>query len=184
MKKALLLLILVIFQTGQAGGAHLKEFGFLSGWGEGCLKEEVDDYEILRLSLRLGFDISSKFLKEGSQGMIEFIVEPFMNPVFSPDSNVEVGCGLFLKYAHPISSCISPYIEAGTGPLYTTQDLKSQATRWNFLSQCGVGVHYFFRDDASLNIGYRIGHFSNAGLEHPNSGVDVHSFLVGFSFYY
>ncbi len=174
----------IVSQVARAEEAHLKEFGFMSGWGKGSLNKEVDDYEILHLGLRFGFDASGKFLKVKSPDMFEFMVEPFINPVLNPDSNVEVGCGLLLKYAHSINSCFSPYIEAGTGAVYTTQDVEQQATRWNFLAQCGFGLHYFFREAASLNVGYRFRHFSNAGIKHPNGGVDVHSLLIGFSFFY
>ncbi len=164
-------------------GKH-KEFGFVSGWGQDSSIEGADDYEILPLALRFGFDASGEFLKVESPHRLEFLVEPFINPVLGPDSNVEVGCGLLLKYAHSINSYFSPYIEAGTGAVYSTQDVVGQSTRWNFLTQCGFGLHYFFREATSLNIGYRFRHSSNAGIEEPNSGIDVHSFIMGFSYFY
>ena len=177
-------IVAIISQVVQAKETRLREFSFLSGWGKAPLKQRADDYEIVHLGLGFGFDASNKFLKVKSHDMLEFVVEPFINPVCSPDSNVEVGCGLLLKYAHSISNGFSPYIEAGTGGVYTTQDVEQQSTRWNFITQCGFGLHYFFREDRSLNIGYRFRHLSNAGIKDPNLGIDTHSFLVGFSFFY
>lgn len=182
--KFLLLVSLFACQVVQAREPGLKEFGFVSGWGQDSSIEGADDYEILHLALRFGFDASGEFLKVQSPHRLEFVVEPFINPVLSPDSNVEVGCGLLLKYAHSINSYFSPYIEAGTGAVYSTQDVVGQSTRWNFLTQFGFGLHYFFREATSLNIGYRFRHASNAGIEEPNSGIDVHSFIMGFSYFY
>ncbi len=180
----LLLFIAILSQLVGAREPGLKEFGFVSGWGQDSSREGFEDYEILHLGLRFGFDASGKLLKVESPHRLEFMVEPFINPVLGPDSNVEMGCGLLLKYVHSVNSHFSPYIEGGTGLVYSTQDLETQSTRWNFLTQAGFGLHYFFREDRSLNIGYRFRHSSNAGIKEPNSGIDVHSLIIGFSFFY
>jgi len=168
----------------QAGDIRLKEIGFFSGWGKGSLNKEDEDYEILPLTLRFGFDITRAFRKTATSDFVGFLVEPFINPVLSPDSNVEVGCSLLLKYARSLGDRFSPYIEGGTGVIYTSQDLEQQSTNWNFLLQGGCGLYYFVRENTSLNVGYRFRHFSNAGVERPNGGIDAHCVLIGFSFFY
>lgn len=198
MKRKLLLLALsfsLTMVTGPARGEepgreegpeakiHLKEYGFLSGWREGSL-DEGDDYQIIPFILRFGYDLTPLVQRINPPGLLELEVEPFLNPVLGPETNVEGGCNLLLKYAYPLNSRLLPYIEGGTGLLYTSQTFKEQSTHLNSIVQGGIGFHYFLRQSFSLDVGYRFRHFSNAGIRKPNEGIDTHSILIGFSYFY
>jgi len=164
------------------GIRYLKEYGFLSGWQEGSL-EEADDYQTIPFILRFGFDLTPLVRRINSPSLMELEVEPFLSPVLGPETNVEGGCNLLLKYAYPLTSRFLPYVESGLGLLYTTQHFEEQSTQLNSILQGGLGFHYFLRKNLSLNVGYRFRHFSNAGIRKPNTGIDTYTILIGFSIF-
>jgi len=158
----------------------LEEWGFFVGKGKAHLKEK-SDYKIIPIGLRIGFKLESLLPKSlGSKVLLEFVTEPFVSLVSSPDVNFEIGTGLLLKCGYKFKKII-PFIETGTGFQYTTQHTREEATQWCFQVQGGAGFYYFFDDNRAVNFGYRYRHFSNASVKQPNKGVDVHSFYIGFS---
>ena len=195
MKRLILSIALILIAAGyqnigarqmaeKSGRIHLKEIGFLSGWGEGYMEEGKDNYEIVPLTLRFGFDLLDILPGEKKKGSFDLLAEPFVNPVVGPDSSIEAGCNLLVKYARSLSDSIYPYVEAGTGMIYVKEEMERQTKGWNFLLQCGLGLNYLIRDDISLTAGYRYRHFSNGGRKHPNGGIDVNCFIAGISYLY
>ena len=164
-------------------GIHLKELGFLSGWREGPL-DKADNYRIIPFILRFGFNLTPLVKRIHPPGLLELEVEPFLSEVLGPESNVEGGFNLLVKYAYPLTSRFFPYIEVGTGLLYTSQHFEEQATHLNSIVQGGVGFQYFFRKSTALDVGYRFRHFSNAGIKEPNEGINTQAILIGISFFY
>ncbi len=161
--------------------ATLKEFSFYTGRGIADIREK-GDYEVVILGLRFGFDMNPLF-RNRIKGLFTFNIEPFLSPVINPDNNLEFGCHFMLRYGYRWEKFM-PYVEAGTGFMYTTQHVREQGTQWNFSSQGGVGFYYFFKDDLALNIGYRYRHFSNLSVEEPNGGVDLNNVIVGISWFF
>lgn len=164
----------------------LLERGVFTGYASGDLIDK-DDYELILAIFRFGFNLKP-FLKNKfnfkAKGLVEFEIEPFINTVISPDSNVEVGFNLLLKYAYPITKKLSPYIEGGVGALYMSQHTLEQSTQYNFLSQVGAGLIYFLKPGLGLNLGYRYRHLSNSSIKRPNKGINVGMIVAGLSLYY
>ncbi|MCM8824054.1 MAG: acyloxyacyl hydrolase [Candidatus Omnitrophica bacterium] len=164
---------------------HLKEFGIIFGFARGDLINK-EDYEIIPTILRLGFDfkpILEKF-NFSPQGLSEFLFEPFINPIISPDSNVEVGCSFLGKYAHPIHRKVYLFFEGGVGLIYITQHTNEQSTQFNFIPQIGGGINYLFQNNLAFNVGYRYRHLSNASIRHPNKGINIDMLLIGLSLFF
>ncbi len=172
-------------QRGKKGvkGIRLKERGFLSGWREGPL-DKADNYRTIPFILRFGFDLTPLVPGIHPPGLLELEVEPFLSAVLGPETNMEGGFNLLLKYAYPLTSRFFPYIEGGSGLLYTSQHFEEQSTYLNSIVQGGVGFQYFFRKSTSLDVGYRFRHFSNAGTREPNEGINTQAILLGISFFY
>ena len=164
----------------------LKEVGILSGYAVGSLKYDQPDYEIVPTILRLGFDLNPFINKFGwnTKGILEFELEPFINTIISPNSNVEVGSNFLVKYALPLTQKIYPYFEGGLGMLYMSQHTLEQGSQYNFLPQAGGGIMYFLKDNLAISAGYRYRHLSNNSLAEPNGGIDVNMALVGLSIVY
>ena len=168
----------------------LTELGFLTGYGHGQLKEQ-GNYNIVPLFVRLGYDIKpwvKDKLQLNPRGRLTFEVEPFINPVTSPATNVEIGVGTLMKYnfRNPnrsklgLMSKVDPYIEGGIGVIYSSQPFK-YSTNFNFNDQVGIGLDYELNDDKNLVIGYRYRHVSNASLKQPNGGIDTHMIISGIT---
>ena len=74
----------------------------------------------------------------------------------------------------------TPFIEMGGGP-HILSDINIEneykSTQFQFGSIFGLGVK---RD--ALEISYRYLHISNAGIEMPNPGTDIHNIHIGYHF--
>jgi hypothetical protein len=165
----------------------IGEWGLLSGFGNSGDLAEKDNYKVVPLILRIGFDVKSLLqnkLHFSPPGITEFELEPFLNPVIGPDRNIEAGCGFLLKYAYPLSRRFYPYIEAGAGIIYITQHTREQATQYNFIPQAGGGLIYFLEENLALTLGYRYRHLSNASIKQPNRGIELRLYLLGLSLFY
>lgn len=169
----------------QGVGQWLQEFGVYTGFIEGDLKGS-DDFSAVPLGLRIGFDLKPFTKKFGFEpkGYLQLVYEPFINTITAPSSNVEMGLGILLKYAYPLTSKFYPFVEFGTGPYYMTLQTREQSTQFNFIDQAGVGFYYFLRTDLAVNAEFRYRHISNAGIDHPNAGIEAKDYLVGLSWYF
>jgi len=159
-----------------------KDFGVFSGYHWGTLKEK-EDYRIVVTMLHLGFDLRP-LVKNKSNILFEFILEPFINTVISPTYNAEIGNNFLFKFGFPLTARLYPYIEGGCGMVYLTQHTREQSTQFNFTDQGGVGITYFLKKNLTCNLGYRFRHISNASVKRPNSGINSNSVILGISFLY
>ena len=167
---------------GEALSEGFKEIGFFSGYTKGNLKEK-EAYEVIPLMLRFGYDLRPK-LKIETDNIIEFMLEPFVNFVAQPQTNIESGCNFLLKYGYRLNDKLYPYVEAGVGMIHLTQQMIEQSTQFNFTQHVGGGISYFLRDNIALSAGYRYRHLSNASIKKPNNGIDNSGFICGVSVFY
>jgi len=159
-----------------------KEFGIFSGYHWGKLREQPH-YQVIPAMLHLGFDMRPLF-KNKSIFLLEFMLEPFINTVISPNNNVEIGNNFLFKFGFPLSERLYPYIAGGCGLVYLTQHTHEQSTQFNFTDQLGAGITYFLRKNLNISMGYRYRHISNASIESPNKGINSKSVICGVSFLY
>jgi hypothetical protein len=157
-----------------------------SGFLKANLEEKRDNYIGIPVCLALNFDIKKPSTSSGilSKGRVNFVVEPFITTIFSPDTNIEVGTNLLLKYTYPLSKRVKTYIKGGAGVLYMSQHTREQSTQYNFLPQAGLGFHFFLNEKTAISCEYRYRHLSNASVKHPNSGIDADIALGGVSFFF
>ena len=168
---------------------YTKEIGIISGYAHGNLQEK-GSYKIVPVILRLGYSMDSwglgfcdlfRFIPKGYTGLIN---EFHLNGVFAPDSNLEAGWTLLIKYSYPVTEKFHPYLIGGGGIGYITQHTREQSMQWGFTPQFGTGFSYFFKKNIALNLEYRRRHFSNANIKRPNGGINVNMFLAGVSWFY
>jgi len=168
-------------------GFHLHEFSVNVGYGFGELKpENAADYEVFPLFMQFGFDINSKMGLSDHRGTLQFVMEPFANPISDPEGGAEIGMALMMKYAYPFLEHVSFYTEVGSGPMYLGVDTYEQGNAgFSFLDQVGGGFQYFIDNNKALNVGYRFRHISHASLrDSPNSGINTHAIIAGISLFY
>ena len=189
MKKFIISIILVIsFIILESAWAEeqlmpFQGVEFLTGVGQGELKLKRD-YRLISFLVDFDFDIKplTKKIWFNPPTLVQFQIEPFLSLVTQPKVNTEVGTSFLLKFGLlPETWKFQPYIKGGVGMIYMSQGTLDQSTRFNFLTHFGVGFHYFFMKDRAFNLEYRFRHASNAGIKHPNSGIDVHFCLLGIT---
>ncbi|MEW6170576.1 MAG: acyloxyacyl hydrolase [Candidatus Omnitrophota bacterium] len=158
---------------------------FLTGVGVASLRERG----VYRISpMFIDFDYNLKpHLKiihaNKYPGLIQFVLEPFLAYAFSPRDNVEVGNNFLIKIGFlPETWKFQLYFKGGVGFLYMSQHTVEQSTQFNFNEYGGVGMHYFFMEHIAFTVEYRFRHVSNAGIDHPNTGINTHLGLCGISY--
>jgi len=185
MKKNILLFLVFLFcflPLARALDAIEVTTGFLNG----NLSHTNKKYQGVPLLVAFDFDGKPLLGKIGLKfpGRFDFVLEPFINTINSPSSNVEAGSNFLIKYVFPLNAKIQPYVKGGLGMLYMSQHTLEQSTQYNFLPQGGAGIHYFIKDNVALNLEYRYRHLSNASIKHPNSGIDSNMYLGGVTFFF
>jgi hypothetical protein len=161
----------------------LKGIGYLAGFGKADLAENKG-YELIPFMVDLDFDIKPLTERIGfaPPSLVQFQIEPFLSLVASPDTNMEVGTSFLLKFGLvPEGWKFQPYVKCGTGVIWMSQHVSEQTTQFNFISSFGAGFHYFFTEDRALSLEYRFRHASNAGIKHPNGGIDNQFGLLGIT---
>ena len=117
-------------------------------------------------------------------GEWNLIWEGYAGMVERPETNFEIGSALGLRVSHKLAGDLRMFIEGASGPFYTTQKLKEQATQFNFASYVDVGLEYRLGERHALTVSQNLRHFSNADLDQPNDGVDTHGVEVGYIWYF
>ncbi len=163
----------------------LNSIGILNGYLFANL-DYKQDLKNIPLLVSFNFNGKSLFscLKDKLRGDIVFSLEPFINTIYQPDANVEIGTNFLFKYIFPSKGKIKPYVKGGLGIEYMTQHIREQSTQYNFLPQIGGGISFFLDKHTSLDFEYRFRHLSNASFKTPNGGVDANVFLWGFTHYF
>lgn len=186
MKKVLVLSVFVLCLAILPSTYALDGVEVLSGYLDGYLDNSKKDYTAVPLLVGLIFDMKPLTSKVGinPKGRLDFILEPFINTVTEPNSNVEVGSNFLFEYAFPLSQKFHPYVKGGIGALYMSQHTVEQSTQYNFLPQGGGGLRYFIKDNIAINFEYRYRHLSNASIKHPNSGIDANMYLGGITIFF
>ena len=80
---------------------------FLTGYLNADIRDKRD-YTAVPLFVAFDFDAKPLFSKIGLRvsGRLDFVVEPFINNVISPDNNIEAGSNFLIKYVFPLSSSL------------------------------------------------------------------------------
>lgn len=71
-----------------------------------------------------------------------------------------------------------PYWELGVSLLWNSDHFRRNASRWNVLSEIGVGYKF----DSDCHIALKFQHISNAQTRSPNEGVNALILCLGFEF--
>jgi opacity protein-like surface antigen len=166
-------------------GFRLDEIAIGSGYAWGHMKFTEADFNAVPIFLRFGFDMNSVFGMEDSKGKLQLALEPFCNPVTEPESGVETGLNVFIRYLHPIAPSVQLVSEIGSGPMYLSIDSLEQGNAgFNFLNQFGLGAQVAVSDNSAITLGYRFRHLSNAGTSEPNRGINSNAVVLSYSLLY
>ena len=116
------------------------------------------------------------------EGRLEGQVCKFWNYSSGMEMALTPALRLYLQGGSPCAPTL--YGEVGVGPSYNTLRINELGESFNFLSFAGLGLRLPLWNAMSLDLGYRIRHISNAGMDDANAGVSSHQFLLELGFQY
>lgn len=105
------------------------------------------------------------------------LMEPFAAYVNDPQSGLDVGMMLSLKYYFNKDTRNGFFVTLGTGAAYTTIRFEEQGAHLLFILQGGIGYrwnNYFIEN--------RLRHYSNGGTESPNRSINANIVNIGMHF--
>jgi lipid A 3-O-deacylase len=153
------------------------------GTGIALVIGEADsDYERAGLGLRFGPVWSADWgnWKASLRPELELSHFRYTGAGPGPDSLNQVG-GIGRLHLHYGEARLRPYAEAGLGVSLFSRDTlggKDFSTRFQFSQHLGLGVELAKWGFAGL----QYSHYSNADIEKPNDGIDLHQVVVGAYF--
>lgn len=162
----------------------LEAVEFLTGFGWGKLRHQKN-YNLTPFIVDFDFNLKplTQKINFNPRSLLQFQIEPFISYISSPKNNVETGTSFLLKAGFlPQTSKFQPFVLGGVGMVYMTQHTIEQSTQFNFIEQLGIGMHYFFKPNVAFTIEGRYRHLSNAGIDHPNTGINTQFVLTGISY--
>ncbi|HUX29659.1 MAG TPA: acyloxyacyl hydrolase [Thiobacillus sp.] len=161
--------------TAASAAAEGREIALLVGEGG-------SDYERAGLSLRFGPMWSADWgsWKASLRPELELSHFRFTGAGPGPDSLNQFG-GIGRLHLHYGEGRLRPYAEAGLGVSLFSRDTlgnKDFSTRFQFSQHLAVGVEFAQWGFAGL----QYSHYSNADIEEPNDGIDLHQIVLGARF--
>lgn len=140
------------------------------------------DYERIGLGVRLAPVWTAERGNWQAQLRPEFELSHFgySGPAPDPDSVWQGGAIAHVRAVRG-GTGLRPYGEAGLGAAVFSNDrlgTKRFSTHFQFSQHLGVGVEFRKRAFA----GYQYSHYSNADIDEPDDGVDLHQLVLGRRF--
>jgi len=164
---------------GFAKGAQALDFSAGLGLGVGSLTGKVNhDLFFLSASHTL---VVSRLLGDPHwyRGNWSFVSEIFGGRQYNDKTAFFFGSTPIIRYSVATGSGWVPFAEAGLGPTLTDIGEPDLSSRFQFNIQGGMGAQYFWNERHALTLRARWLHFSNAGIERPNIGVNTAVVLLG-----
>ena len=168
-----------IYSGLQGGWGKAFALGNVAGDGDGRKAEYVAILPQLGIGLTNVVGHNSWF-----KGNLDAVFQGEFLAAYEPNSGYSAGLSLLLRYNFLYSDQWVPYLEIGGGVGVLDFDLRDQADGLVFYPQAGLGLHYFFTDNMSADLGWRFHHMSNANTELPNNSINASLLLFGFSWYF
>lgn len=140
------------------------------------------DYERVGVGLRLAPVWSADWGSWKARLRPEFELSHFRydGPPPLPDSLQQGGVVAHLRVERGTEGW-RPYGEAGLGVSLFSNDrlgTKTFSTHFQFSQHLGLGVEFAGKGFA----GYQYSHYSNADIDKPNDGIDLHQAVIGVRF--
>ena len=147
------------------------------GWGD--TETRIEDIDLI---LQYGRFLSEEKGKSWYKVRHELLIEIPVYIVYHPESAIMTGINFLACWDFTTREEIVPYIFGGGGFMYTNLDAPALGTNFNGNYQGGFGIHYFIKDNLTIDLNYRYHHISNAGTADPNEPLNSTKMLFGLSF--
>jgi hypothetical protein len=187
LRKALLLAAFAFALSARAGDFVPRELTFFVSAGASPINEHGHSvFRTLQLEVTGRSKLADRWLKNVDAGValsyskVRQARSWFGYQYGDPDDRIRAEAAyFFLRRPWREGFSTQPFLELGTGPMWSNRRIPAATSRINFQSQLGFGLRLHADSEHPWLIGYRFAHISNGGLEGRNPGVNVHSFIVG-----
>jgi len=118
-------------------------------------------------------------------GNLELLGELIGGTAVQGKGNYLVGGTVWARYNFVVAGWrLVPYLQGGGGAQLTDFDQFLLGQHFNFNLDVGAGVHYFVRENLSINVGCHFQHLSNAKLAPNDIGVNAFGPELGVSYFF
>lgn len=166
-------------QTAPAKGDH--ELQLWTGAGH-SVSGGIGNISVWNVGVRYGWILTELHGPGFLRGQFEYAVDAVpVYTVFQP-KGAAYGVGLdplVLKWDFQERHRVVPYVELGSGPLFTSRGVPPGISKVNFASGGALGL-YFPAGKYRLSAEFRYTHISDAGLTNPNPGLNTMQVRLGF----
>lgn len=139
--------------------------------------QSKDKIDIYRIGLRKDFDSKWGKNKIGYFSGYYELSANYWN--WKNESNFGLALSPVFAYYVNVGD-FKPYIEAGIGLSYWSKThikTRNMSTHFHFEDRIGAGIRY-----KNLDFSFRYMHYSNAGIKHPNMGIDIFIGSISYKF--
>ena len=157
-------------------------FGFQVGYAvENAIPRNISHIHMLIAQPQLGFIVHDFKGSKFPLRRFEILGEGILGGAVHPGGRMLGATPIFRFDFRPWGRVV-PFLDVGSGPLNTTtnEHAPELTGHFQFMSQGGAGIQYFFRPQRALVLEYRYLHLSNAGVEPPNHGFNASMITIGF----
>ena len=169
-------------QAGPVEGGH--ELQVWTGGGRGINGTQSGD-GIWNAGFRYGLILTAPHGPGFLRGRLEYAVDAVPAFLVVQKTNIAYGLGVnpfAFKWALETHGSVVPYLEIGSGTLFTNTKVPEGTSRINFTSGGALGLH-FLRSKHNVSAEVRFMHISNAGLSTLNPGINTIQFRLGFGLF-
>lgn len=119
-------------------------------------------------------------------GSFQIFLEPAVAYITHPARTYLLGVSAILRHNFLLWDRVVPYVDGGAGLLNTNLRIQALGEVIEFMPQGGVGVLFRVGQRASVDVGWRYHHISNAGQTEPRRNLGINSlfFHGGFSYHF
>jgi len=176
--KKILVFVIAIFSSYLWAPFARAEFVYLGG-GNGAFNSNA---RVKSLQISSHSEIFNSHLSNhGFKAHLEWSVFDIKGTKSGANSTVVAGVSPVLRYGLANDWV---FLEFGIGPYFFSEKMISSkegvGTTFEFGSLVGVGAR--FGEKSQFEVGYRLMHFSNAGISSFNPGVDIQQIRFGYRF--
>ena len=100
----------------------------------------------------------------------------------TPEPKAIASLGFGLVWYFPRWREIEPFVELGSGVVYTDFEVPDRDDRFNLNPRSALGIEYSFSSSSKAIFAVRYDGFCSADFDHDNEGIGLLSFEVGTFF--
>ncbi len=157
-----------------------KQFGINVGYGYSFSSNR--DIRFANFFPYFGYVFTDPVGKGWYRGTVEGIIEGAFSYVFKEQKRYCTGVTFMGRYNFLSNNeNWRPYLQAGFGMVGTNLKMHNFDSNFNFTSNAAAGIQYFWNPCNAVNFEWRFQHISNAGTSSGNAGLNLNTFLIGYS---